>query len=360
VRSILDGMAMVAVPMAEVNVNMLKDGQDPNVMSPGMTWLRDNGDPSVPAVRFFQPNVPTGQLISMGEMFKSYADDETALPAYTYGNQGNEVNKTAQGMSMQMNAASLPIKSVVKNLEDFCIRPFITSAFDWNMQWSDKEDIKGDMQINVLGTSALMAKETKAQQLMQFLNITANPLDMKYVDRKYLLTEIAKSMEIDTTKAVPDQMPQEELPEEQGEQVSVLDQAKADLIRAQIDKTVAETANTNVKSNFALIDVGTKVVEAASMAPAIITVADEIGKSSGLVDANGLPLANLPQVSQPQTVAGADLPQFDANTSPQNPSIPNGMNEQPSMPVQSSDMMNPLPSANEGIETVENDGLRQN
>jgi hypothetical protein len=35
------------------------------------------------------------------------------------------------------------------------------------------------------------------------------------------------------------------------------------------------------------------------------------------------------------------------------------MNEQPATPVQPSDMMNPLPSANQGIETVANDGLRQ-
>ena len=263
-------------------------------------------------------------------MFKSYADDETALPAYTYGNQGNEVNKTAQGMSMQMNAASLPIKSVVKNLEDFCIRPFITSCFDWNMQWSDKEDIKGDMQINVLGTSALMAKETRSQQLMQFLNITANPLDMKYVDRKYLLTEIAKSMEIDTTKAVPDQMPQEELPEEQQEQISPVDQAKVgliqvqaqkeaasvELVKAQIDKTIADTAGVNIKTQFEAIQTAQQVV----LNPNVVPVSDDLLGSGGYKDHNGAPLVDqLPSTPQPVI---DNVPQNTHPIYPANPPSP--------------------------------------
>jgi hypothetical protein len=293
VRSLLDGMAMSAAPLAEVNVTMLQDGQDPKKIVPGMIYLRDSGDPSVPAVRFFQPNIPTGQLMQMAEMFKGYADDETALPAYTYGDNSNEINSTAKGMSMQMSAASLPVKAVVKNLEDGLIRPLITSLFDWNMQWSDKEDIKGDMEVQVLGTSALMAKEVKSQQLMQFLNLTANELDNQYVDRKYLLTQIAKSLEIDTDKAVPDQMPEQAIPQQEQPQISPVDQAKAELLIAQkelakanIDKIIAETANKNIDSQFSAIQAGAQVLSL----PEVISVSDSLMKSAGYKDHDGYPL----------------------------------------------------------------------
>jgi hypothetical protein len=318
IRSLLDGMAMAAIPMSEVNVHMLKEGQDPNRILPGMTFLRDSGDPSVPAVRFFQPSVPTGQLMQMAEMFKGYADDETALPAYTYGDNSNEINKTAQGMSMQMNTASLPLKAVVKNLEDFCISPLIISWFDWNMQWSDREDIKGDMTVNVLGTSALMAKETKSQQLMQFLNITANELDQKYVDRKYLLTQIAKSLEIDTQKAIPDQMPEEDMPQQEQPQISPVDQAKAQLLqvqaekeKAEIQRIVADTANKNIQSQFSATQAAQQVV----LNPHILPVADDLLISSGYQDANGYPIAQQPQ--QQQVID--NTPQ---NTHPLDPAIP--------------------------------------
>lgn len=323
VRSLLDGMAMAAYPMAEVNVTMLKDGQDPNVMMPGMVYLRDSGDPSVPAVRFFQPNVPTGQLMQMAEMFKGYADDETALPAYTYGDTSNEVNQTAKGMSMQMGAASLPIKAVVKNLEDFEIRPFITSLFDWNMEWSDKEEIKGDMQVNVLGTSALMAKETKSQQLLQFLNMTSNPIDMKFVDRKYLLVQIAKSLEIDTKKAVPDEMPEQD----QGptDQPSIVDQAKAALLTVQgdheklkMDKTIADTAETNVKSQFEAIQASLQLL----LNTGAVATSDSLLASAGYKDHNGYPVADIP--AQPQQI----IDNTEQNTHPQFP--PNPQSPEPS------------------------------
>ena len=317
VRALLDGMAMASIPMAEVNVHMLQDGQDPRVMRPGQVWLKDSGDPSVQAVRFFQPQVPTNQLIQMTEMSKSFADDESSLPAYTYGDSSQEINKTAQGMSMQMNAAALPIKSVVKNLEDFCIRPLIESLFDWNMQWSDDESIKGDMQIQVLGTSALIAKETRAQQLMQFLNITANPLDMQYIDRKYLLEQIAKSMEIDVKKAIPDQMPEQ--PQQEKPQDSLLDQVKAELIkiqieheRAKIDQTIANTSETNVKSQFAAIQAALQlIINRAAVQPA-----DELLLSAGYKDHNGSPIASLPQPAQVNPTG------IDQNTSPQFPPLP--------------------------------------
>jgi hypothetical protein len=346
-RSLLDGMALASAPMAEINVSMLKDGQDPRIMKPGQIWLRDFGDPGVPAVRFFQPNIPTGQLMQMSEMFKGYADDETALPAYTYGDQSQEINKTAQGLSMQMSAASLPIKSVIKNLEDFCIRPFITSLFDWLMQWSDREEIKGDMQVSVLGTSALMAKESRSQQLMQFLNITANPIDTQYVDRKYLLTQIAKSLEIDTKKAVPEQMPEQGAPQ----QDSALDQARAALIQVQtekekalIDKTVAETAQVNVATQFS----STQAAQQLLLNPAVVNTADQLLGSAGYVDKNGQPLADT--TSQPQPIID-NVPQ---NTSPQFPPLPQAPEQ--ALPEAPQAMMQPgMDSAMAGIETTDNE-----
>lgn len=313
VQSLLDGMAFACAPMAEVHTAFLQDGQDPRVMVPGQVYLRDTGDPAVPAVRFFQPNIPTGQLIQMGEMFKSYIDDETALPAYTYGDQGNEINKTARGLSMQMNAAALPIKSVVKNLEDGLIHPLITSWFDWNMQWSDREDIKGDMQIDVLGTSALIAKEQKTQQLIQFLSLTANPLDSMKVDRIYLLKEAAKAMEIDPEKAIPDKMPEGSQPP--APPPNPVDIAKADQIAAQTEKLKAETVEQKITSEFSAIQAAEQIV----INPGIVTVADSLLASAGYVDVNGSPLAVAPQ--QPQQVID-NIPQNTSPNFPVNPQSP--------------------------------------
>jgi hypothetical protein len=60
------------------------------------------------------------------------------------------------------------------------------------------------MQIQANGLTALTGREIQSQRLIQFLTQTANPLDSPMVDRRYLLRECAKSLEIDPDKAVPD------------------------------------------------------------------------------------------------------------------------------------------------------------
>lgn len=331
IRALLDGMAMAAIPMAEVNVTMLREGQDPRNIEPGNIYLRDSGDPGVPAVRFFQPSIPSGPLMQMADMFKGLADDESSIPAYSYGDSSNDMAQTAKGMSLLMSASTLPIKMAIKNLEDFGIRPFIQSVFDWLMEWSDKDEIKGDMDVVVLGTNSLMAKEVRSQQLMQFLNISSNQMDAPLVNRRYLLTQIAKSLEIDVNKVLLEEEEVQQKMEAQAKE-SAIDLAKAALYQMQtakeqanIDKIVAETANTNVKSQYA----ATQTAATAVMNQNVLPVADELLLSANYKDANGPPLATQPEsMPQPQTPpvegvaqdTGPDM--VRENTSPADPPIP--------------------------------------
>ena len=204
VRSLLDNLAISSGPQVEVDVRMLKKGEDPSLVMPWRVWLKEGGDPTAQAVRFYQPDSKANELTAMIDLFRKNADEETAIPSYTHGEQIPGLNKTASGMSMLMGAANVTIKSIVKNLEDFCIRPLLESLFDWNMQWSEREEIKGDINIDVRGSSALIAKEMQSQRLIEFLQMTANPIDLQYVDRSYLLREAANALDIDADKAVPD------------------------------------------------------------------------------------------------------------------------------------------------------------
>jgi len=204
VRSLLDNMAISSAPQVEVNTNLLAAGEDPNDFKPWKVWKRDSGDPSVPMMRFYQPNSNVQPISSIIEMFRRFADEETALPSYTHGQQMPGLNKTASGMSMLMGAANTSIKGIVKNIDDYMIRPLLESLYDWNMQWSDKEEIKGDMNVDARGATTLVAKEIQSQRLTQFAQMTANPIDVNYVNRPALLRSIAESMDINAKEIIKD------------------------------------------------------------------------------------------------------------------------------------------------------------
>jgi hypothetical protein len=116
------------------------------------------------------------------------------------------MNKTASGMSMLMGAANMQIKTPVKNIDEYCVKPLIESLFHWYMKYGTNETAKsGDLDVVTHGSTTLVAKEIQSQQLMQFLQMTANPVDGQLTDRRYLLHEAAESLDIQADKAVFDE-----------------------------------------------------------------------------------------------------------------------------------------------------------
>lgn len=202
VRVALDNLAISGGPMAEVNTSLLAPGESVTDLHPWRIIQRAGGDPSHPAVRYYQPGNVTAELIQMMEVFRRFADEETSLPSYTHGEQTASLNATASGMSQLMAAAQVVTKSTIKNIDDFLVRPLIKSLYDWNMKWSDNERIKGDMQIDARGSTALISKEVQSQRLIQFAGMTNNPTDAPLTKRVQLLREIAESLDIDAEKSV--------------------------------------------------------------------------------------------------------------------------------------------------------------
>jgi hypothetical protein len=106
---------------------------------------------------------------------KQFADEETNLPMIAQGERGAMPEQTATGMSMLMNAANTVLRRMVKSFDDQVTKPLITGFYDWNMQFNDSDEIKGDFTIDARGSSSLMVKELQTQQLMQFVNFYAHP-----------------------------------------------------------------------------------------------------------------------------------------------------------------------------------------
>ncbi len=202
VRALLDNLGISSGPMVEVNMDLLAAGENPRDLHPWRVFLREGGDPSNPLLRFYSPENVTANLGQVVDMFRRFADEETSLPSYTHGQQTPGLNKTASGMSMLMGAANIEIKGIIKNIDDYLIKPLIESLYHWNMRWNPRQDIKGDMEVVARGSTTLVAKEVQSQRLMQFAQMTANPVDAQLTDRLGLLRQVAESLDIDADKVI--------------------------------------------------------------------------------------------------------------------------------------------------------------
>jgi hypothetical protein len=218
-RIYLDNVALSSGPMVEVNTDIMASGEDPTELYPWRVFLREGGDGNQPMVRFYQPQSNSPALVSVIELFRRFADETTALPSYTHGQTQSSLNRTATGISILMSNANIVLKSVIKNIDDYLTQPMIRSLYDWNMTWNENENVKSDMRIVAKGSTALIQKEVQSQRLLQFLSLINNPMDAQMVDREKLLTDIAKSLDIDPEEVIKSQ---KELMDEQALQQAII------------------------------------------------------------------------------------------------------------------------------------------
>jgi hypothetical protein len=198
-RMAIDNAALSGNLIIEVDETNLVPGQDLSVY-PGKVFRRQGGAPGQGIFGTKFPNVAQENM-QLFDKARVLADESTGFPSFAHGQTGvSGVGRTASGISMLMSAANGSIRNVVKNVDDYLIRPLGKSFFAFNMQFDFDSDIRGDLEVRASGTESLMANEVRSQRLMQFLQVAQNPTLAPFAKMDYIIREIAKSMDLDPDK----------------------------------------------------------------------------------------------------------------------------------------------------------------
>jgi hypothetical protein len=198
-RMAVDNAVLSGNLLIEVDETNLVPGQDMSVY-PGKVFRRQGGAPGQAIFGTKFPNV-SNENLQLFDKARQLADESTGMPSFAHGQTGvSGVGRTASGISMLMNAASGSIKTVIKNVDDYLLRPLGEGFFRFNMQFDYDSDIKGDLEVKARGTESLMANEVRSQRLMSFLQVASNPSLAPFAKFQYVIREIAKSMDLDPDK----------------------------------------------------------------------------------------------------------------------------------------------------------------
>ena len=203
-RMAIDNLALSGSVIFDVDETMLVGGQSMEIY-PGKVFRRQSGmqGQAIHGLKF--PNTSQENMM-MFDKFRQLADEQTGIPSYSHGMTGvQSMTRTASGMSMLLGAASLNIKTVVKNLDDFLLKPLGKSYFQWNMQFFEGElKTEGDLEIKAMGTNSLMQKEVRSQRLTMFLQTAQNPAIAPFVKMSKLISELAYSLDLDPDEILND------------------------------------------------------------------------------------------------------------------------------------------------------------
>ena len=204
IRMAIDNLALAGNLVFDIDETQLVPGQTMDVY-PGKIFRRQSGvtGTAVNAIKF--PST-AGENVQMFDKARQLADEQTGIPSIVHGQTGvTGTGRTAAGLSMLMSSAGLSIKTVIKNVDDFLLKPLGEAFFQWNMQFNERTPEKiGDLEIKPKGTSAVIQKEVRTQRLTALLQTVANPMLAPFIKIPNLIRELAISQDMDPETLVND------------------------------------------------------------------------------------------------------------------------------------------------------------
>lgn len=248
VRMMMDNGALAVGPQIVVDKEIIQPENGSWKLTPRKIWQRIKavGRPDTKGERPFETyDIPFNQamLAAIVDMALKFIDEAVAMPLIAQGDQGEYHTQTKGGMSMLFNQANVVFRRVVKNWDDDITEPTIRRAYDFNMQFSDKDEIKGDMKAEARGTSVLLVREMQAEQLLAILrDYSLHPLIGPGLKAYNCMKLVLQAMSINPSDVLID----EEEYTAKLEQMSQGDQQpSSDEIRAQ---SQIEVANIDAQS----------------------------------------------------------------------------------------------------------------
>lgn len=135
------------------------------------------------------------ELLTIVEAAMKFADQETNMPQLMGGERGT-APETVGGMQMLQANAQGPLRFRIKRWDDTITNGQIGRHFDYQMEYSEKEEIKGDFEVEARGATYLLERDIQAQATVGLPMLTANPRYARFIDEKREIEEILKSMRI--------------------------------------------------------------------------------------------------------------------------------------------------------------------
>lgn len=209
-RAVINNASIASGPQVTINDYVI-DPADDDELYPWKRW-HVNYDPTLVSagttpVGFFQPNMNVQELMGLYEKWNMMGDEISAIPRYMTGNEKvGGAGRTASGLAMLMGNASKTLQNVAASIDRDVIEPLLMELFDMVML-TQPGVFRGDELIVVKGVNHAVKREQDRMRQLEFLQLTANPIDMSIVGpegRANILRSIAQNLGLEHERVLPD------------------------------------------------------------------------------------------------------------------------------------------------------------
>jgi hypothetical protein len=208
-RSLVNNVSISSGPQVVVNDDRCRPEENTDELFPWKRWHVSNdpvGNNSKPPVEFFQPQSNANDLLTVFKAFVDLSDDVSAIPKYIGGQASGGAGRTASGLAMLMGNASKILQTVAANIDRDVFEVALTQLADLVLLSDTTGILTGEEDISVQGVSVAVQRETQRQRQLEFLQHTANPMDMDIIGitgRGAVLRSVSQTIGLDGDKVVP-------------------------------------------------------------------------------------------------------------------------------------------------------------
>lgn len=208
-RSLVNNISISSGPQVVVNDDRCRPEENTDELFPWKRWHVSNdpvGNNSKPPVEFFQPQSNANDLLTVFKAFVDLSDDISAIPKYVGGQASGGAGRTASGLAMLMGNASKILQTVAANIDRDVFEVALQQLSDLVLLSDTTGILTGEEDIYVQGVSVAVQRETQRQRQLEFLQHTANPIDMDIMGitgRGVVLRSVSQTIGLDGERVVP-------------------------------------------------------------------------------------------------------------------------------------------------------------
>ena len=208
-RALVNNLSISSGPQVVVNDDRLSPDEDGEELYPWKRWHVQTdpmGNNASKPIDLLQPQSTSQELLTVYQNFNHLADELSAIPKYLSGQASGGAGRTASGLAMLMGNASKILQTVAANIDRDVLEPLLQQLFDMLMLTDTSGFLTGEEQIRVLGVSVAVQRETQRSRQLEFLSITANPIDSQIIGpkgRATVLRSVAHDIGLPGAEIVP-------------------------------------------------------------------------------------------------------------------------------------------------------------
>lgn len=235
-RNLVDNMALSAIPMLAMRRKGIQPENGQWELKKGKVWwlTADEIENINQAIQFLLIPSMQNELVANMQLATKMAEDATGINFLLQGQQGSAPD-TVGGMELLHKNASSLLRRIARIYDENVTERHINRYYEWLLLYGEDEE-KCDLQIQAIGSSALVEREIQAMQALQLLQFSMNPA-FGMSPRK-TMQEILRAWRFEPSKFDMDEEEKANI-----QQAAPAPAVQAAQIRAEADLKKAEMSN---------------------------------------------------------------------------------------------------------------------